>query len=262
MDWKDKGLILGVRKHGETSAIVEIMTEVHGRHLGLVRGGRSSRLRPVLQAGNSVEVTWRARLEEHLGVFQVEGDQLRAAALMEQRLGVYGLQTIAAHLRLLPERDPHEGLYRAALVVLDHLDEPHKAARLLIRFELALLDELGFGLDLARCAATQDRRELIYVSPKSGRAVSLEAGKPYADKMLALPQFLLPEDQRFLPNQSASSPVDAIAQGFTLSSWFLERNVYGPRAIKPPDERTGLIRKILSALNLETEMTARRNHPG
>ncbi len=244
MDWKDTGLILGVRKHGETSAIIEVMTPGHGRHLGLVRGGRSSRMRPVLQPGNSVHVEWRARIEEHLGVFQVEGDVLRAASLMETPLGIYGLQTIASHMRLLPERDAHQGLYQAALVMLDHLDEPEKAARMLIRFELALLDELGFGLDLSRCAASGSILNLVWVSPKSGRAVSQSAGQPYENQLLALPRFLLDANLRDSAEVSTKSTANGLKDGFRLTLYFLERNVYGPRGIRTPDERAGFIRKI------------------
>ncbi len=249
MEWKDKGLILGVRKHGETSAIVEVMTEEHGRHLGLVRGGRSSRMRPVLQPGNSVHLEWRARLAEHLGTFQIEGDQLRAAELMDTPLGIYGLQTIAGHLRLLPERDAHLGLYRAALVMLEHLDEPEKAARMLIRFELALLEELGFGLDLTECAATQSKGDLVWVSPKSGKAVSRDAGTPYEAQLLALPHFLLDEVNRPQLSETPKLNADLIKEGFDLSLYFLQRNVYGARGIKAPDERVGLIKKVLRLLN-------------
>ncbi|MGB7288322.1 MAG: DNA repair protein RecO [Salaquimonas sp.] len=248
MEWKDKGLILGVRKHGETSAIVEIMTEQHGRHLGLVRGGRSSRMRPVLQPGNSVHIEWRARLSEHLGTFQIEGDQLRAAHLMDTPLGIYGLQTIANHLRLLPERDAHQGLYRAALVMLEHLDEPEKAARMLIRFELALLDELGFGLDLTRCAATNIRHDLVWVSPKSGKAVSREAGQPYETQLLSLPHFLLEEKAKPDKNQPVKNNEMLLQEGFELSFYFLQRNVYGPRGLRAPDERAGMIKKVMRLL--------------
>ena len=253
MDWKDQGLILGVRKHGETSAIIEVMTAAHGRHMGLVRGGRSSRQRPVLQPGNSVLLEWRARLEEHLGTFTVEGQSLRAAQLMELPLGIYGLQTLAAHLRLLPERDPHPGLYEAALVVLEHLDDPERTARLMIRFELAILEELGFGLDLGQCAATGSKAELVWVSPRSGRAVSRDAGKPWEGQLLPLPPFLLDETCRALlpPEAGQGKPIamkDLLDDGFNLSFYFLDRNVYGPRGIRSPDERAGLIRRIHAAV--------------
>jgi DNA repair protein RecO (recombination protein O) len=243
MEWRDEAVILGVRRHGEGSVIVEVMTPAHGRHMGLVRGGRSSRMRALLQPGNSVEVTWRARLDEHLGNFAIEADRLRAAMLMETPMALIGLQLIAAHMRLLPERDPHSALYRAALVILDNLDEPEKAARLVIRFELALLEELGFGLDLASCAATGDTRELVYVSPKTGRAVSRSAGAPWAEKMLALPGFLAPVSVEGTPE--LGQQIDA---GFALAGYFLRRHVWEPRGIRPPDARAGFVASIARAL--------------
>lgn len=246
MEWNDKAVILGVKRHGETSAILEVMTKTHGRCMGLVRGGRSSRLRAVLQIGNSVDITWRARLEEHLGVFQVEGENLRAANLMEQPFGIHGVQTIAAHLRLLPERDPHVGLYEAAQIILDNLDEPHRAGRLLIKFELALLSELGFGLDLSECAATGTQQDLIWVSPKSGRAVSRKAGQPYEKQLLALPDFLIDETSQ---QTSERKPIEwHLEQGFKLSFHFLDRHCYVPRGIEPPHERDGLIKRIMRAM--------------
>lgn len=238
MDWQDEGLILGVRRHGETSAIVEMMTANHGRHLGLVRGGRSSRMRPVLQPGNSATIRWRARLSEHLGVFTLEGGDLRAAGLMTSSAGIYGIQTLASHLRLLPERDSHPGLYRAAEIMVDNFEHPEIAASLMVRFELALLEELGFGLDLKRCAATGAKDDLVWVSPKSGRALSAEAGKPWAEKLLPLPGFL-DNDQLAATKVPDASAVDA---GFRLSGYFLDRHIYAPRGIKHPDERQGFIK--------------------
>ncbi|MEM7461856.1 MAG: DNA repair protein RecO [Pseudomonadota bacterium] len=244
MEWKDEGVILGVRRHGEGSVIVEAMTENHGRHLGLARGGRSARMRPILQPGNSVHLTWRARLDEHLGQYTIDADALRAARLMETQIGLYGLQLLAAHMRLLPERDPHRSMYDAGIVILDNLDEPAKAAHLIIRFEIALLDELGFGLDLANCAATGQTTELVFVSPKSGKAVSREAGKPWASKMLALPPFLSETAQR----QESDYSLEDVEAGFALSGFFLDRHVWAPRGIRPPDEREGVIRNVLKEL--------------
>ncbi|MEO1141867.1 MAG: DNA repair protein RecO [Pseudomonadota bacterium] len=243
MEWQDEGLILGSRNHGESSAIVEVMTLGHGRHMGLVRGGRSSRMRPVLQPGNSATVSWRARLEEHLGSFTLEPGTLRAADLMQSQIGIYGIQTLASHLRLLPERDPHPQLYNAAMVLLDNFEHFEIAASLMVRFELALLEELGFGLDLNSCAATGETRELTYVSPKSGRAVSREAGKPWADKMLELPAFLNHHDQEW----GKVPQFLQINLGFKLSSFFLERHIYNPRGILSPDERQGFIKAITKA---------------
>ena len=154
MEWRDEGIILGTRKHGETSAILEVMTRAHGRHLGLVRGGRSRKQQPVLQPGNRVDLLWRARLDEHLGTFQAEAIEMNAARLMDSAIAVYGLQTMAQHLRLLPERDAHGGLFETLAVMIVHLDNPDAAGELVARFELLILDELGFGLDLSQCAAT------------------------------------------------------------------------------------------------------------
>ncbi len=243
MEWKEPGLVLSVRSHGETSAIVELMTSAHGRHLGLVRGGRSRRLRPVLQPGNTVDATWRARLDEHLGAYLVEPVRLRTAELMASTTGIYGVQTLAAHLRLLPERDPHPNLFDAAIVLLDHLDDPLIAACLLVRFEVALLDELGFGLDLASCAVSGGSTDLAWVSPKSGRAVSRQAGEAWADRLLDLPAFLSAS-----PDRQISADARAVRQGFELTGYFLTRDVYGPRGIDPPPERAGLIARTISHL--------------
>jgi DNA repair protein RecO (recombination protein O) len=223
--------------------IVEAMTPSRGRHMGIVRGGRSSRMRPLLQAGNSVSLTWRARLDEHLGSFAIEADVLRAARLMETPLALAGLQLVAAHLRLLPERDPHPSLYHSALVMLDHLDDPQKAALLMVRFELQLLDELGFGLDLTECAATGGATDLVYVSPKSGRAVSREAGQPWQAKLLRLPAFLMPQAG------AVETSLDTQAvDGLSLSGHFLGRNVWEPRGMRPPDSRERFVAVVLRTI--------------
>jgi DNA repair protein RecO (recombination protein O) len=176
MEWTDEGIVLGVRRHGESSAIVELLTRSHGRHLGLVRGGAGSRMRPLLQPGNSVTAVWRARLDEHLGTYAVEGTRLRAANMLASSHAVYGVTHLASLARLLPERDPHEDIYEMLDRTLDDFDDAGEAAAHLIRFELAMLAELGFGLDLENCAATGGTTDLIYVSPKSGGAVSRLAG--------------------------------------------------------------------------------------
>src|SRR2546428_5987121 len=154
MQWPDEGIVLGVKRHGEANAILELMTRGHGRHLGLVRGGFGSRLKPVLQPGNSVSAVWRARLDEHLGNYAVEGLLLRAANYFSVPHAIYGVIHLAALMRLLPERDPHLGLYNAFDEILGHLDDAALAAPMVVRFELQLLSELGFGLDLEKCAAT------------------------------------------------------------------------------------------------------------
>lgn len=235
MQWIDDGIVLGTRAHGEASVILELFTRDHGRHLGLVRGGRSRRSQPVLQPGNGVHATWHARLDEHLGNFAVEPVQSRAARLMEGRAGVAGITHLAALARLMPERDPHPGLYEALAVIADALPDGELAAPLVVRFELEVLQELGFGLDLSECAATGATTDLAYVSPKSARAVSAGAGEPWRDKLLVLPAFL-----------SGPAPVtqDDILAGFRLTGYFLSRHVFEPRGLAMPDARAAFIRAL------------------
>ena len=239
MEWREEGIVLGVRRQGETSAVAEIMTRARGRHLGLVRGGRSRKLQPVLQPGNQVEATWRARLDEHLGFMTVEPVQLRAAHLMESAIGLHGIQLLAAHIRLLPERDAHPRLYDAIQTIVAHLEEPLLAGALILRFEVMLLEDLGFGLDLETCAASGRRDDLVYVSPKSGRAVSREAGEPWKDRLLPLPGFLVGADETL--------DGDSLIQGFRMTRFFLARHVWEPRAIDEPVSRNGAIERGLAA---------------
>jgi DNA repair protein RecO (recombination protein O) len=239
MEWTDEGIILGVRRHGETSAIVELMTPMRGRHLGLVRGGVSRRIKPYLQPGNSVRATWRARLDQHLGNYTIEGTALRADRLMASGAASYCMQTLAAHLRLLPERDQHLALYDALSLIVDHVDEPEIAAPLLVRFELQLLAELGFGLDLGECAATGETGELVYVSPKSGRAVSRVAGEPWKTQLLLLPGFL--------NGHGALTTAEDIVAGFTLTEFFLMRRVFEPRGVPMPEARAAFLSAIARA---------------
>ena len=239
MEWTDDGIILGVRRHGESSAIVELLTRGHGRHLGLVRGGASKRLRPLLQPGNSVTAVWRARLDEHLGYYQVEGTRMRAAALLASSHAVYGVTHLAALARLLPERDPHEDIYQMLDRILDDFDDVGQAAVHLIKFELAMLTELGFGLDLANCAATGATVDLVYVSPKSGGAVSRQAGEPWRDKLLRLPAFLRESEA----GDNGWSDQD-LRDGFALTGRFLLRHVLEPRGQGHSDAREGFINAV------------------
>jgi DNA repair protein RecO (recombination protein O) len=240
MQWTDEGIVLGVKRHGEANAILDLMTREHGRHLGMVRGGTGSRLKPILQPGNTVSATWRARLDEHLGNYTVEAVNLRASSFFSAPHAIYGLTHLAALMRLLPERDPHEGLYAVFDDMLDHLDDAGVIAPAVVRFELQLLSELGFGLDLEQCVATGDTEELDYVSPKSGRAVSRTAGAPYADRMLRLPAFL---------RETGEAPAGKdIADGFALTGFFLNRYVLEPRGLLLGDERAHFIAALARAL--------------
>ena len=234
MQWSDEGVILSVKPHGETAAVAEIFTRAHGRHLGLVHGGRSRKLRPVLQTGNHVDAVWKARLAEHLGHVAVELRKGYAAQAMEDALALAGLTSLCSLARLLPERDPHPSLYEVTLFVLGYLDDPDVWPALMVRWELALLDELGFGLDLAACAATGKTTDLVYVSPKSGRAVSAEAGEPYKHRLLALPPFLL-------GGAAGAVTAEHLRAGFALTGHFLDARVLRPGEIEMPECRARLL---------------------
>jgi DNA repair protein RecO (recombination protein O) len=240
MQWTDEGIVLGVKRHGETSVIVELMTHERGRHLGLVRGGAGVRLRGVLQPGNSLRATWRARLDEHLGHYAVEGINLRAAGFLAAAHAVHGVTHLAALCRLLAERERHEAIYGALEAILDSLDDPVAAAPLIARFELAFLAELGFGLDLGSCAATGATADLVYVSPRSGRAVSRGAGEAYRDKLLRLPGFLRAEGE-------PASATD-LADAFALTGFFLDRRAFAPRGLALPDARAHFVAAITRSL--------------
>ncbi len=233
MEWTGEALLIGVRRHGETSVIAEAMVAGRGRYAGLIRGGRSPKLAATLQPGNTVQLTWRARLEDHLGTFTVELLQARAAALIADRKRLYLSQLVCEHLHLLPERDPHDRLLGMALNLIDR--DPDAAA--LARFELALLDDLGFGLDLETCAATGVTEDLTHVSPKSGRAVSREAAEPYKDRLLPLPSFL---------NARGNASPDDLRAAFRLTGHFLHAEVWGPRQLDPPATRDMLIELLTS----------------
>lgn len=229
--WQDEGFILSVRAHGETSAILTCMTPEHGRFAGLVRGGQSKRLAPVLQRGNQVDLRWGARLAENLGRFDVEMLQARAAGQLSDPPRLAALRAFCAVLnQVLPERDPLPAIYHAAVAWLDMLPSSHWAEGL-VSFELGLLQALGFGLDLSCCAATGETENLIYVSPRSGRAVSAEAGEPYKDKLLTLPDFL-----KGLP----PSP-DQARQGLLLTGHFLEKHLCHANNRPLPDARLRLM---------------------
>jgi DNA repair protein RecO (recombination protein O) len=237
MQWSEEAVVLGVRRHGETSAIADLLTRGHGRHLGLVRGGRSRKSRPVLQPGNLVLAGWRARLEDQLGTFTVEAVEMRAAGLIAESFKLSGLSTLTGWSQVLPEREPHPKLYDALTVALAALDDDAVWPAVLVRYEMGLLEELGFGLDLTCCAATGGTHDLVYVSPRSGRAVSAAAGAPYHERLFALPAFLREADA------GQPEPQEVIA-GLRLTGHFLQRHVLQPRDLAPPGARAGLIERL------------------
>lgn len=250
MEWIDEAVILAVRPHGETGAIAEVLARRHGRHLGLVHGGASRKRKGMLQPGNTVQAKWRARVSEQLGSFALEPVKDRAGALMESAFHLAGLRATAAILgAALAEREPHEPVYRAFVGLLDaaaNTDPLHWAA-MVVRFEAGLLAELGYGLDLARCAATGTAGDLAYVSPHTGRAVCREAGAEYRDKLLALPAFML--------GKQADEPTALdIAAGLRLTGTFLEDHVLRPHGKPLPAARA---RFADAAAKLRTESDKR-----
>ena len=216
MDWRDEGLLLSVRPHGETAAIIEVFTPAYGRHSGVVRGGVSRRMAPVLQPGTQLDLTWQARIEDHIGTFLAEPVRSRSA-LLDNRRALAGLNAVTALLHFsLPERDPHPALYHLTQTLLDRLAQTDDWAGDYVMWERALLEELGFGLDLESCAVTGATTDLAYVSPKSGRAVSRGAAGDWADRLLPLPPCLLG-----LP------PADpaGVSAGLTTTGHFLEHHL-------------------------------------
>ncbi|HAQ36156.1 MAG: DNA repair protein RecO [Maricaulis sp.] len=240
MEWSGEGIVLAVRSHGETSAIVDLLTEQHGRHAGLVRGGRSRVTRPVLQPGNRVHATWRARLSDHLGNFTVEADRLIAGELMEDRIALSGLNAACSMACLaLPEREPHAAVHNVFSILLDALSDVEVWPALYVRWEWGLLSDLGYGIDLSRCAVTGAREGLSHVSPKSGRAVSPEAAEPYLDKLLTLPGFLAGPGRDVEPGD--------VAAGLKLTGHFLQRRVLWPHDRDLPEARQRMIDRLVEA---------------
>jgi DNA repair protein RecO (recombination protein O) len=191
VDWRDEGILLAARRHGESAAIVEIFTAAHGRHAGVVRGGAGRRLAPVLQPGAQLSLEWSARLDEHIGTFRVDPIRLHAGAIMADRAALAALGSMTALIvATLPERDAHPELYARSVDLVPALGAAPDWHARYAAWELALLAELGFGLDLSRCAATGATEDLVWVSPRSGGAVSRAAGAPWADRLLPLPAFL------------------------------------------------------------------------
>ena len=242
MQWSDDGIVLGVRRHGEANAILELMTRAHGRHLGLVRGGAGSRLRPVLQPGNSRARHWRARLDEHLGYLHGRGPQAAGGILPQRALrrlcgdASRGFGPAAAGTRPARER-----LRPARSRCSNSSTRRRGVAADVVRFELQMLSELGFGLDLSSCAATGEIGDLVYVSPKSGRAVSRGGGEAWQDKLLRLPAFLNEDGD-------AHASAEDITQGFALTGFFLSRYVLEPRGVALTDARAHFIAAIARAL--------------
>ncbi len=237
MEWRDEGIVLSTRKHGENSVILEVFTETKGRHAGIVRGGTSRKMTPILQPGSQVAVAWRARLADHIGSYTVEPVRSRASALGD-RFALAGLNAVTSLLGFcLPEREPHNALYQRTVPLLDLLDHEQIWALGYLQWELGLLRELGFSLDLQRCAVTGKTDDLVYVSPKTGRAVSAEGAGEWADKLLPLPPVL--------KKQGDANDAE-ILQALGVTGYFLEYKLAPTLSGRPVPESRGRFIDALS----------------
>ena len=250
MEWEDEGFVLATRRHGESALIVELLTRDHGRHAGLVRGGQGRKLRTVCQIGNRVAAQWKARLAEHLGALGCELLRGHAGGIIDDPARLACLAAAAAVAAAsLPEREPHPRLFAGFAALLESLDADHGWAVGYVEWELMLLAELGFGLDLSRCAATGSAAELVYVSPRSGQAVSAEAGAPYRGKLLPLPRFLL------APAADEAPAPQEVLDGLRLTGHFLEARVFAPHGRKTPPARG----RFVDLLTRMTRMAREQN---
>ena len=240
MEFEDDAFVLAARAHGEAGAIVELLTASHGKWAAHVAGGASRRMKPFLQAGAQVVVRYRARVADQLGSATLEPVGEGPAALFDDALALSGLAAAAAVAAgALPEREPHPGAYLAFAALSQALAGIDDWPAVFVRFEAGLLQELGFGLDLSRCAATGVTDDLVYVSPRTGRAVSRAAGQPYHERMLGLPPFLLSAQSRLAPGD--------IGAGLTLTAHFLEQFIFNPLNRPLPPARLWLVDRLSDA---------------
>jgi len=235
MEWTDSAVVLAARPFGETGAIVEVLTREQGRFAGLVHGGASRRIRPLIQPGNRVHASWRARLADNLGSLTIEAEDLRSGRLLDDAAAIEAISAICALAnQSLPEREPHPNVYDGLEALLTGLETTELWPALMVKWEAGLLSDLGYGLDLSRCALTGAFDGLTHVSPKSGRAVcgDAEEAAPYRDKLLVLPQFLL--------GTQAGVAEGDVAAGLTLTGHFIERRILWPADRRLPDARERL----------------------
>jgi DNA repair protein RecO (recombination protein O) len=240
MEFEDDAFVLSARPHGEAGAIVELLTHRHGRYAAHVAGGGSRRMRPFLQPGAQVVARYRARVADQLGSAALEPVGEGPAALFDDRLALAGLQAAAAVAAgALPEREPHPGAYLAFEALTGALVHADIWPAVFVRFEAGLLQDLGFGLDLSKCAVTGTSDDLVYVSPRTGRAVSRQAGEPYKDRLLALPPFLL--------GAQAGLRAGDVVAGLALTGHFLETFIFNPLNRPLPPARLWLLELLTEA---------------
>lgn len=239
MEWEDDAFVLSARAFGETGAIVEVLTAERGKFAAHVAGGASRKMKPFLQPGAKVIARYRSRVSEQLGSASLEPIGEGPASLFDDPLALAGLASAASIVAALPEREPHPGAFHALEALIAALANPDIWPAVYVRFEAGLLQDLGFELDFSRCTVTGSMDDLIYVSPRTGRAVSREAGEPYKDRLLALPPFLLSA-------QGGLGEGD-IRAGLDLTGHFLEQHVFGPMNRPLPPARVWLLQRLADA---------------
>ncbi len=240
MDFTDDAFVLSARPHGDTGVVAALLPENHGRRAAYVAGGASRKMKPFLQAGARVAADYRARTSDHLGSARLEPVGEGPSALFDDPLALIGLAAAAAVAQgALPEREPHPGAFLAFEALMAAFALPEVWPAVFVRFEAGLLEDLGFGLDLSRCASTGETDDLVWVSPRTGRAVSARAGAPYADKLLTLPPFML--------GAQAGLRAGDVRSGFDLTGHFLEQFVFHPLNRPLPPARVWMLDKLAEA---------------
>lgn len=243
MEWIDNGIVLALRRHGDTSGVLSALTEAHGRHAGLVRGILRPARRSALQPGNAVALRWRGRLIDHLGTLDVELHRMLSLAVWEDRARLAAVIAACTMIETAtPEREPLPRVFRSTKHLIEALEGSVDWRASYVRWEVDLLAALGFGLDLSRCAVSGATKELAYVSPRSGRAVSREAAGPWRQRLLVLPAFLV--------DPHAEADRTALADGLRLTRHFLVRHVYAERGVRLPEVRDRLMNQLLRDLAL------------
>lgn len=243
MDFHEEAFVLSARAHGDTGAVVDLLTESQGRRSAYVAGGASRKMKPFLQPGARVVADYRARTSDHLGSARLEPVGEGPSALFDDPLALTGLSAAAAVAQgALPEREPHPGAFLAFEALMGAFVMPEVWPAIFVRFEAGLLEDLGFGLDMSRCAVTGGMDDLVWISPRTGRAVSREAGAPYADKLLKLPPFML--------GAQAGLAEGDVGAGFDLTGHFLEQFVFHPQNRPLPEARVWMIERLRASERL------------
>ena len=240
MNFEDIGIVMSVKRYGESSGILELITRNHGRHLGLVRGYQSKSNKSILQPGSTINFSWRSRLSEHLGVYTFELLKSRSLSLMKNKLAIVILQNLISHLRLLPEREKVIDIYDLTEQMLDQSDKDYELVKSFILWELFYLRQVGYGIDMSECAVTKSKIGLKYISPKSGRAVTERIGSPYKERLLEIPKFI---------NDKEYTDRDDLMKGLLLTEFFLKRDMYVPLQLKVTSFRASLYKIINSFEN-------------